>query len=206
MGGQKDFVGTFSNTGGPVKHISGKYAKKPNYSYSYDSNNLVKLSDRQHYYYEVHITVYDGPLDSTHVFYISKDGDTMVFSNIINETAFATRSTSLVEGMLAAFREIKGYGLSGRTVEGVHSEIIFHEFAYRLGIGTASSKEADIGTLKIPLFVNGNDGNAVVFEKILDDWGPAAGFAMRASDRMSTPDSGYDWQKSPFFNKTTGNW
>jgi RHS repeat-associated protein len=145
---------------------TGLSAERISYSYSYDPREIANFYNDHREYYRITIKIDAGSQISNHVFYIQRDVDVMIFSNVYNNTTLATRSTDLAEGMLAAFKKIKGYELSGRTIAGVHSELVYHELLYRASYRIESSRESNIGTLNIPFGRDVNDPDAMYFEAV----------------------------------------
>jgi hypothetical protein len=143
---------------------------------SYEYVNKGKVTRGKYDYHEIEITIDAKSLLSTHTFYIRDKEDVIRFYNDEENTDLAFRSKDLAEGMFAAFKDIKGYELSGRTIGGIHSELVLHDALYRKGYKLESTTEADMGTPRfkyfsgrIPFLPTGNDYDAWRFEVLQSD-------------------------------------
>ena len=68
----------------------------------------------------------------------------------------------VAKAIFDAARKISPENFSGRTVDGINTELQLHLMAYTLGIKKKNASPANIGGIKAP----GKDNNALFFEAI----------------------------------------
>ena len=91
----------------------------------------------------------------------------------------------LVEAMLDVTKSLNPEFLTGRTKEGIKTELVLHYLSYKLKYDVKRSKEADMGSLS----GLGYDYNSADFEKIAED--PKHLYRVLKKELLKT-----DWHKT----------
>ena len=144
-------------------------------TYERDKNgNYVEYTINSMVFYKVIVDIFtDDVITFNHVFYIRKDDDAVLYSNIENNTYEVTRGYQCMDiayAILDAFREIKGYDLERRTFLGIFAEIVEHDRRYQRGDQPRRTQDANIGIPRIRwlsnvgLYPAGNDNDAWIWE------------------------------------------